>query len=295
MVIPAWILKIIRLGVFGNLWVSLCAVSMYWCTAVMHDLKIHLLLSFSIFGATLFIYNYHRLFRKKVIYAKEISERHKWILAHDKLLQAFAVLGFLLAAGCFLPYLEKTLFLRLSPFLLLSLFYVVPVWKGKKKWLRVRDIPYVKIFLVAAVWAFVTVFLAFLAEDPLWFPDKAAWFSAAQRFVFIFAITLPFDIRDLKHDEVSGLQTFAGRLGVSEVKRLSNILLAMVALCSAIAAFAGIYQMPHAIGLAVSCGLTGLLISRIDEESSEWMFAGFLDGTMLDQFLWIALLGYYFL
>ncbi|MEX1189302.1 MAG: UbiA family prenyltransferase [Bacteroidia bacterium] len=267
---------------------------MYWCTAYLHDLDIQVFLSLSIFGATLFIYNYHRLFRKKVIYAKEISERHQWILAHDRLLQVFAVAGFLLAAGCFIPYLNPTLFFRLSPFLLLSLFYVIPVWKGKKKWLRVRDIPFMKIFLVAAVWSFVTVFLAFLAEDPFWFPDIDAWLTTLQRFIFIFAITLPFDIRDLAHDRSSGLTTFAARLGVEGVKRLANILLVVVAALAGISTFIGIYSLPHGIGVSISCALTGFLISRIDEDSSEWIYAGFLDGTMLDQFLWISLLAYFF-
>ena len=294
MKIPERILGLLRLLVFGNLWVAFCAVSMYWCTVYLHQMEVQFQLSLSIFGATLFIYNYHRLFRKEIIYKGYISNRHRWILSHHRLLQAFAIAGFILSVGCFIPYINPTLVFRLSPFLLLSLLYVIPVWKKGKKWIRIRDIPYIKIFLVAAVWSFVTVFLAFLAEDPYWFPGVAEWSTALQRFIFIFAITLPFDIRDLAHDRSSGLTTFANTLGVQGVKTLSNILLVSIAVLAMLSAFAGYYKHGHAAAMILSCLVTGMLISRLDEDSSEWMYAGFLEGTMLDQFIWILLLGVLF-
>jgi 4-hydroxybenzoate polyprenyltransferase len=209
-------------------------------------------------------------------------------------LQVLALVGLLLAAGCFIPFLNKVLVIRLSPFLLLALFYVVPVWKTKGKWIRVRDIPYFKIFLVAAVWSFVTVVLAFLADNASWKPDIAAWGSILHRFIFIFAITLPFDIRDLEHDRGGGLITFAGTLGVPGVNRLSAFLLTIVASIAALGAMAGFYSYPAAGGMILSCMFTGALVLHVDEESSEWMYAGFLDGTMFDQLLWIVLLNWAF-
>jgi 4-hydroxybenzoate polyprenyltransferase len=289
--LPNWLLKITRFVVFGNFWVAFCALSLYWCTALIHGLELHFSLSMSIFGATAFIYNYHRLFRKKIIYAKERSERHNWILNNQRFLQVLAIVSALVAVGFFIPYLNETLVLRFSPFLLLALFYVVPLWKSKGKWKRVRDIPFVKIFLVAAVWAFVTVFLPFLADNPEWLPNSGSWFTMVQRFIFIFAITIPFDIRDLKHDKASGLTTFAGAFGVTTAKRISELMLVAVGLICFAAAHFGYYSYNHAAGMIVSCMTTGVLISRVKEESSEWMYAGLLDGTMLDQFIWVFLAG----
>jgi 4-hydroxybenzoate polyprenyltransferase len=289
MKLPPFIGELLKAVVYGNIWVALCAVSMYACTVLLHHLAWNSLLAGSIFGATIFIYNYHRLFRKEKIYQAYVSERHQWILMHHAKLQGLAVFGFLLAAGCFLPFLNKTLIIRLSPFLILALFYVIPVWKRGNKWLRVRDIPYFKIFLVAAVWSFVTVVLAFLADDPLWLPDVGAWISIVSRFVFIFAITLPFDIRDLEHDRSNGLITFAGTLGVPLVNRISAFLLTLVALLAVFSAMGGYYVYPAAGGMILSCLFTGALALNIDEQSSEWMYAGFLDGTMIDQLVWIAL------
>jgi len=289
--LPLWTLKTSRLLVFGNLWVALCAVSLYWCTALIHSLEINVFLSLSIFSATVFIYNYHRLFRKKIIYAKVRSERHEWILQHKRMLRALAYISLIAAIGFFVPYLNVTLFLRVSPFLALALFYVIPLWKSGGKWLRVRDIPFIKIFLVAAVWSFVTVFLPFLVDDPEWLPNLGSWHTIVQRFIYIFAITIPFDIRDLEHDKASGLTTFAGKFGVSNAKKISEVLLIIVALICFSAAHFGFYTYGSAIGMILSCLVTGLFISKIDENSSEWMYAGLLDGTMFDQFIWVLMIG----
>ena len=289
--LPGWLSKVIRTVVFGNLWVSFGAVCMYWSTVVLHHLSFSPFLSASIFGATLFIYNYHRLFRKELIYKKQASARHDWILNNASLLRIFALLGMILAVAGFVPYLNSTLFFRFSPFILLALLYVIPVWKKGKKWLRLRDIPYLKIFLVSAVWAFVTVFLPFLAHDPFWTPTLPEWLTTFQRFIFIFAITLPFDIRDLEHDRSNQVKTIASYLGVDAVKTVSRILLALVAFSALICFQLGYYQPGNALGLLISCASTGWLISKANEEADEWYYAGLLDGTMVDQVGWILFVG----
>lgn len=286
--------KITRLVVFGNLWVSFGAVCMYASTVILHHLKLDWRLAACIFMATLFIYNYHRLFRKKKIYRGVISDRHRWIIAHDKLLQASAILGLILSVYLFLPYINERLILRFLPFASLALFYVVPVWKKEDKWLRIRDIPYVKIFLVASVWTFVTVLLPFLCIDPNWFPDTAVLITAAQRFMFIFAITMPFDIRDLEHDRSVGLTTFAGRLGVEGVKKASGVLLVLVALLAVLGALTSSYTLPCTLALLSSCMLTSWFISGITKDSSEWTYAAFLEGTMVDQLVWLTVFSFLF-
>ena len=56
-----------------------------------------------------------------------------------------------------------------------------------------------KIFLIAIVWTFVTTILV-ANED-----DKLLWHKLIpiiiDRFCFVLAITIPFDIRDLKYDD----------------------------------------------------------------------------------------------
>jgi len=287
---PEWLRNIVRILVFGNCWVAFGATCMYWCTCIIHQIKPQVDVSVGIFGATLFIYNYHRLFRKLAIYAWQRSERHRWIVANETLLKAFAIIGLTLTLIAFLPYVNVPLILKFLPFVLLTLLYVVPVWKTEGKWIRLRDLPFIKIALVAIVWSFVTVFVPFAVIDIDWIPNLSQWITFTQRFIFIFAITVPFDIRDMAHDAKHNVKTFAGVLGVNKAKQLSNLLLILVAAICISAYLFNFYSSGNAASMIISSLFTSILIGRIQEDSDEWMYAGFLDGTMVDQFFWIWLL-----
>jgi 4-hydroxybenzoate polyprenyltransferase len=291
MEMPIWLQKLLRIGVFGNIWIAIGALSMYLATVELHHLPFSFAIASSIFGATLLFYNYHRLFRKDAIYQLVASERHNWILENHSLLLFLALGGAAMAMAGIWPFLTSQLIIRLSPFLALAILYVIPIWRKEGRWMRLRDLPFIKIFLVAAVWAFVTVALPFIATQANWLPNRAEAFTLLQRFVFIFAITLPFDIRDLEHDRANGVKTIAASLGIDAIKNLSRALLALVALIGFGAYSLGDYQMGHALALLVSCATTGSLISKADAQSDEWFFAGWLDGSMLDQLFWIWLLG----
>ncbi len=291
MQIPGWLSKIIRFVVFGNIWISLCAASLYWVTTCLHQIPFSPRIFAGIAGATLFIYNYHRLFRKKAIYKSQISERQQWILEHHLQLRLLAISGCALSIFSFLPFLTEQLFLRASPFLFIALLYVIPLWKRGNTWYRFRDIPYLKIVLVAAVWAFVTVFLPFLCINSAWFPDQSVWLTVLQRFLFIFAITLPFDIRDLAYDQEHGLKTFASWLGISKLKTLSRSILVFNAAIALLSFQLDYYTGGQTLALIISCSSTGLLISKAEINAPEMYYPGWLDGTMVDQLFWILFLG----
>jgi 4-hydroxybenzoate polyprenyltransferase len=190
----------------------------------------------------------------------------------------------------FLPYANISIVLKFLPFVTLALLYVVPIWKIDGKWIRLRDFPFIKIALVAVVWAFVTVFVPFAILDIHWIPNFSQWITFIQRFIFIFAITIPFDIRDLEHDAKHNVKTFAGVLGINKAKQLSNLLLIMVAIISISAFLLKFYTVGNAAGMMISSLSTTFLISRIQEDSDEWVYSGYLDGTMVDQLFWIWLL-----
>jgi 4-hydroxybenzoate polyprenyltransferase len=283
--------RLVKLLVFGNIWVSFAAVCLYWETVLLHNLQYSVRLSVGIFGATLFIYNYHRLFRKHAIYTEESSKRHQWILAHSNLLTGLALAGVGISLLAFLPFMNESLVLKLLPLSIIALFYVLPVVKQNGIWLRPRDLPYLKVFLVSAVWAGITVFLPFLIEDAEWTPGASNWLTLIHRFVFIFAITLPFDIRDIQQDRKALVKTFASGLGIDGVKQLSRALLILVAFAGFAGYFMNWYSGGEGLGLVASAAGTGWLISGVDEQSDEWFYVGLLDGTMVDQLFWVWFLG----
>ena len=102
--------------------------------------------------------------------------------------------------------------LFLLPFLLASILYVVPVSSKIK---RLREIPGLKLFLISFVWTGVTFYF------PLYVANlqgmDGIWIDFAQRFLFIMAITIPFDIRDAQFD-FPDLKTLPQAIGAGRAR-----------------------------------------------------------------------------
>lgn len=105
--------------------------------------------------------------------------------------------------------------LILLPFLLASIFYVVPI-SSKIKGLR--RIPGLKLFLISFTWAGVTLYFPLYAAN-LQGMD-GIWISFVQRFLFVMAITIPFDIRDAQFD-FPDLRTLPQVIGVGTSKAVA--------------------------------------------------------------------------
>jgi 4-hydroxybenzoate polyprenyltransferase len=95
---------------------------------------------------------------------------------------------------------------------LLSLLYAV----------KLRDIPYLKIYLIAASWCFSTILLTVLENKLI--VDLEIILSMIGRFFFIVAITIPFDIRDVNFDK-KRLKTLPILFGVERSKKIALIML----------------------------------------------------------------------
>jgi len=101
-----------------------------------------------------------------------------------------------------------------------TISYYLPLVSYKS----LRHVPFLKIFLIAFCWTLATVTLPAIAQGhTLLVPST--WWLTIERFIFIFAITLPFDVRDIQEDEGSKLQTLPMLVGVRNALILSGILL----------------------------------------------------------------------
>lgn len=203
-----------------NLFISLAAVCLTLETLLLWEQRVafhpYLML---VFCATLCTYNFHRFLT--IWYHQDALKggKHAWVLQHKQwfyLLVFVSVAGFCTAAFLAVAEVRQVL----VPFALITLFYIIPMGKFQGRWVRLRDIPYVKIFLIALVWAGVTVLLPLVkAGIPVSSPKVLLHFFA--RCCFIFSITLPFDIRDQKEDKAAGLNTLANHLGEIQIYRLA--------------------------------------------------------------------------
>lgn len=96
-----------------------------------------------------------------------------------------------------LTTMTSSQFTFLLPFLILTGFYMLPVRVNKQK-ITLRRIPGLKIFSIAVSWSGLTsLFLLYSKGVSL---GSVHWLFFVQQLVFVFALTLPFDIRDMNFD-----------------------------------------------------------------------------------------------
>ncbi|MBK9505813.1 MAG: UbiA family prenyltransferase [Bacteroidetes bacterium] len=77
---------------------------------------------------------------------------------------------------------------------------------------RLRQIPYLKIFLISFVWATVTILLPVIHSEKA-YNNFHILTMIIERFLFVFAITIPFDIRDMNADSQTELKTIPLLIG----------------------------------------------------------------------------------
>lgn len=288
-----WLLlrKFFDLLLYGNFWIAACAAAMTLQTQYLLSGRIHYtpLVGF-VFFATLLLYALHRIvgIPKVDQYVKDL-ERYRIISTFRGHIILYAALG-MIGAACYFVRLTRPTQLAILLPALISLAYVLPVI-GKAK--RLRDIHYIKIFLIAIVWSFISVVLPTLEYDL--FPRQPGgwWFMWIERALFIFAITLPFDIRDLRVDHSGGVKTIPGKVGIRKTRWIGLLALCLAAIAAAVNFYTGTYGPGAFLGILLSFAVSYLLIHITFRFKHDYYFSGLVDGTMLLQLGLVLLLGHY--
>ncbi|MCB0738447.1 MAG: hypothetical protein KDC92_13100 [Bacteroidetes bacterium] len=202
--------KLIKSFFQNDYFISMCSGAWLMATASLFTPEIDevvLLLGLLYFCSTLIIYNFDRLFGDNWNELKQFIKTPKWKLLPQK---ARANLRFqpLFLALLFwaLFQVPKSFILSLIPAFLVAFFYAIPVLGVNK---RPRDVPFLKIFLIAFVWSWITTMP--FGEFGNW--ETNCWSMFGSRFCFIFAITVPFDLRDTDFDQSQNTKTLAHILG----------------------------------------------------------------------------------
>lgn len=241
-----------------------------------------------VFFATLFLYAIHRIVGLVKVQPFLEKYRYSVIYRFRNHIKVYAFIGGLGAAYCFFFLSFNNQILLIIP-AILSLGYVIPfVRKGQK---RLRDFDYVKIFLIAIVWAVITVLMPILERTPLL--STSHFLILLERSLFVFAITLPFDIRDLKIDAHIDVKTIPSRIGLTKTKQLGAITLLIAFLLAGGNWLIGVYSTNTLIAIFCSFISSCLLIWYSDKTDKDDFFTGLMDGTMIIQFLLVLLFTFF--
>lgn len=277
--------KLINLILYSNIWIAACALAMALQTkSLLSGDLIFSNLEWFIFCSTLSLYAVHRL--TGLIKLKAFSDKGRYsVIARFKRHIAFYAMVSAICGGWFFFQLDWHIQVHLALSGVVSLGYVLPVLGTGR---RLRDVHYLKIFLIAITWAWVTVVIPALELDYGW--NSRLVILVIERALFIFAITLPFDIRDFHIDAHTGVKTIPGFIGMLATKKLSVICLISVVLM-ALFNLGQVYSVYTFIGLLLSVLITILVVWKADKVRHDYFFTGVVDGTMILQFVLVWLMG----
>ncbi len=193
---------------------ALAVVALSLLSYLEYGLNADFLLLIFIFLGSITGYNF-------VKYAGLAKLHHRSLARNLRFIQVFSFLVFL--GLIYIAFLQSRGVLLMSALLgLFTLLYAAPVLTQNRS---LRDLAGIKIFIIAVVWAGVSVILPLLDHPEVSIIDKVL--MLLQRALFIIVITLPFEIRDLEFD-AAHLVTIPQKIGVKKTRLLGWLLLFVV-------------------------------------------------------------------
>ena len=283
-----WLKKIADFFLFSNIFVAFCVVALCMSTELLlgyYSYKISLF----VFFATLFTYNFQRLVRMSM--QGKLSFRQHWLKENKFLLWFVTALSAIATVYYSLSISYNSLRL-LFPLGIIAFMYQLPLlfWKGR--WWRLREIPGIKIFLIALAWSFVSVGLLVEEYQIGWTID--VWLLFLHRLCFIFAITIPFDIRDLKYDSLQ-LKTIPAVFGEEKARYIAFTALGIYELLVIIQfIFGEIMDVQDLIALLCSSAVTAYLLIKSTSDKGEYHFAFWIEGTSALMYLFLMTVHFIF-
>ena len=257
--------KFVELIVFGNIWISLGASALTLNTFLIMEWTINPSFILLVFFATILSYSLQRILRHTG--GNEINSiRHQWVYKQINLLFVLIVISSCLSGYLFFKIFSFYELLYFSPLIVIALFYAVKLFRKS-----LRDIPFLKIILIASSWGAVTVLIPAYINQEL--SAYSTWAIFTLNFIYIFALVIPFDIRDLQVDEPEK-KTIPQLIGWKASKYTGITLLIICGLLSYTFFKEAIYSIPIYF-------LSILLMLQVNDKRKELFYAFGIDGLIL--------------
>jgi 4-hydroxybenzoate polyprenyltransferase len=269
---------------FSNLFIALCTVAQALVTYRLLNAQPHAYVLGLLLCSTIAMYNYSMLLSKPRNPDKSPFLRVRWIFSHYRLTITITIIAILslLPLAMFLSTESKILLFFVG---LISIGYNLPIFTLNDKKFGLRNIPGIKLILIAMVWSLSVVLLPILeleSNQHILVPARDIILLIAKRFLFVAAITVPFDIRDLFQDRNNELKTIPVMLGEKKAYFFCMGLLAIYLVLLFL--FTKSFDR-NFFGLMTTIILAGWLIFRSEWERNEYYYFFYLDGVMLMQYV----------
>ncbi len=267
---------IINLLLYGGAFIGLCASSI---TALTFELIGGIETQFNyillIGVATAALYSAHRVLGLQKLAHITTTDRYAVIRNYKQHIWLYCIVWIVVTGWLFIPMASLSLILWLIPGGVIALAYVLPfLSKGR----RLRDVGWVKIIMIGWSWAWLTAFLPayYLTEITL----HLALLLGFERMLFIIALTIPFEIRDMTIDKSVGLMTMPSRFGMARTVRAGQLFCFLVIMLSLLSAF-HFMNPAYFISTFIVIMITMWILKKSQYVTDDYFFSGLTDGLMI--------------
>lgn len=275
--------KIINSFIYGNILIAICASSLAYFNAKLLNLSNELDLFILIFFITHATYSLQRLFGFKRNQNPPLSSIDQWINKNFNSSLFSALISLVIVCYyLFIKYSESIWVLSITA--AAALLYVAPI-KGR---LPLREIAFIKSFAIASTWSVIVCLLPALNSNENIESYPIVGLVILINFFFVLGQCIPFDIRDLKYDEISNVKTLPHKIGVITSKRIaisslfiSLILLAPISLISR--------EINFLIIWFISISYLVYLILKVDKSKNDYYYSIGLELGLLMPFILLLL------
>ena len=270
---------------FSNVFMALCAVAQGLVTFHLIGAKPVCSVLCLLFASTLGLYNFCILIIRPKQPQTSPYRRVRWFFGYHRLMITITIVALLSLIPLFflLSVPSQLLLVFLA---LLSVGYGLPLFANGNKKAGLRHVPGLKAFLITLVWTLSCVLLPVLEAKSLQLTtvsDTDTAIMIAKRFLFIAALTVPFDIRDLFQDQIAGLKTIPVAFGERKAYLVCQFLLIGYVVLLFLLSRNGFNNDFWA--LTATAVITGWLIFKSGRERNEYYYFFYLDGVLILQYV----------
>lgn len=234
-----------------------------------------------VFFASISFYSFHRLYSLWRLLPNLPTERWKAVYKLQRWLFALVPLGFLCALILFFT-LPWTWQWRIAFPAIVSALYAIPLIK----WKRLRDFGSAKVVWLSVGWVWLCTVVPLSAIGSL------DWWIVIERLLFLIGLTLAFDWRDTKQDQMERVITWPLRLGRRKTMWLSIGLLSLSICC--ITQFKGLdlqhWIVAMALGLTTVMTMFFILFAYAKTRPHHLYYGFYMDGFLILPILFILVL-----
>lgn len=257
--------------IFGNFFIALCAVVMFWQANNMFALNIDPYFIPFIFFSTLCSYSLHWSLTKHL---NPDSARLNWTSRHKKFLIGLFIISFICTDITFIPIAR--FYMTLLPLAFITFMYTAPKIP-LKPFLFIRKIAVLKTTYLTLVWVFTTSVLPVLVSGSAWKYETTLF--VVNRFFLIYPICVLFDYRDREEDRLEGIKNIATALSSRGLDYVFSICMILNLLSAFM--FQNVFGNWFYTAICIVPALLLIFTYRISKNSkSDLWFYFYLDGLM---------------